>query len=270
MTNLLAVDFKRVLKDKLFFVVCILAAVFAVITPLLYALLLGGMEEMLGTMGLSMSAKSQFFDSFSLGNNLGLIAPVLLAIILCKDFGQGTVRNKLIGGNTRNSIVLSMFTVAFVVLFGVMLLHALLTFGLALIFFPYSDGAAFSLSELGYFLASLGLEFVLYLVLAALVVWLCVVMKNVGLVIVAYIAIVMGMTIVTSLLQLGGMVLEEATVKTLIEAVQSINVFNFALVIGKGSTYALKDLLCCILTPLVGAGALMGWSLLKFRRKDLK
>jgi ABC-type transport system involved in multi-copper enzyme maturation permease subunit len=195
MTNLLAVDFKRILKDKLFLIVCILAAVFAVMTPLLYTLLLGGMEDMLGAVGLSMSAKSQFFDSFSLGNNLGLIAPVLFAIILCKDFGQGTLRNKLISGNARASILLSMFTVTFVVLFGVMLLHALLTLGLALFFFPYAEGTAFSLGELGYFFTSLALELVLYVFLAALVVWLCAVMKNVGLVIVGYIAIVMGMTV---------------------------------------------------------------------------
>ena len=39
MTNLIKVDLKRVLKDKLIIVILILGAVFALITPLLYRLL---------------------------------------------------------------------------------------------------------------------------------------------------------------------------------------------------------------------------------------
>lgn len=273
MTNLLAVDFKRVRKDKLFFVMCLLAGIFALITPLLYALMLGDMEDALEMIGMSVNAKSQFFASFSLGNNFGLVAPVLLAIILCKDFNHGTIRNKIISGKTRTSIVLSMFTVCFVTLFGIVLLHALLTLGVSLIFFPYQS-TPFDMASLGYFLLSLALELLLYLFLAALVTWLCTVMKNVGLVIVGYIAIIMVLTIFTTILQAVGMVLsfEEGneTALKVIEFFQSINVFNFATVIGAGEKYETVQLLKCILVPLLGTGALMGWSLLKFKRKDLK
>jgi hypothetical protein len=105
MKGLLKADFKRVFKDKLLIVMGILAVVFALITPLLYALLFSGANEMVaGMVGGIVSAKSNFFASFSVGNNLGLIAPVLLAIVLCKDFSFGTVRNKIIAGKVLASL----------------------------------------------------------------------------------------------------------------------------------------------------------------------
>ena len=102
MRELFRADLKRVLKDKLLMVMGILAVVFALITPLLYAAIFssGGLldDPMFSSL---VSAKGQFFQSFSMTNNLGLIAPVLLAIVLCKDFSFGTVRNKIIAGKRR-------------------------------------------------------------------------------------------------------------------------------------------------------------------------
>ena len=103
MSRLLKSDFKRFFKDKLFLVVCILAVVFSVITPLLYLVIFGAMgeidpltEEMLSSY---VNAKGQFFAAFSFNNNLGLIAPLLIGIILFKDFSYGTIRNKIITCN---------------------------------------------------------------------------------------------------------------------------------------------------------------------------
>ena len=102
MANLLKVDFKRVLKDQLFMVICIVAGAFALITPLLYVALFGSlegeMEQMLSMMGITIDAKTMFFQTFSLSNNSGLAIPILLSVILTKDFSQGTVRNKIISG----------------------------------------------------------------------------------------------------------------------------------------------------------------------------
>ena len=115
MSGLLKADFRRVFKDKLLIVMGILAVVFAAITPVLYAIIfsgLGSADEMtMDILSMYISGKAQFFSSFSLGNNLGLIAPVLLAIVLYKDFSYGTIRNKIIAGKSRTSIYLSLFAV---------------------------------------------------------------------------------------------------------------------------------------------------------------
>ena len=116
MIDLLKTDLKRAVKDKLFIVICIIAGAFAIITPLLYKVIFVVLKfdeeamqelEMLG-MGI-MNAKSIFFSSFSLGNNFGLILPIFVAIILCKDFSNGTIRNKIICGKSRTSIYFSLF-----------------------------------------------------------------------------------------------------------------------------------------------------------------
>lgn len=281
MLKLLKVDFKRVLKDKLFLVMCILAVVFAAVTPLLYVAIFGTlgvetgeMSEMLDSLGMSINAKSMFFQSFSLGNNLGLILPVLLAIILCKDYSHGTVRNKIISGNSRTSIFMSMYSICFCVLFGVITLHALLTLLISLIFFPYQS-TDFVASDIGYFFLSLLFEALLFLFVAALVSFLCACTKNMGLAIVGYVAIVMIMSVVTSILQFGAIMLpvadgESSFALKAVEFLQDINVFNFAAVIGVGTKYSVREILCCVLSPVISTAALIFLGIFKFKSKDIK
>jgi ABC-type transport system involved in multi-copper enzyme maturation permease subunit len=270
------VDFARILKDKLFLVACIVGGVFAFITPLMYQLIfssLGGAEteEMLMAMGLSITAKSQFFDAFSLGNNFGLVLPVLISIIICKDFSQGTVRNKIIAGNTRTSIFISMLITCFCTVFGIILVHALLTMLVSLIFFQFQNDP-FTAADFGNFMLSVAFEVILYIFVSALVCFLCAFTKNMGLAIVSYVAVIMIMSIVTSILQIAAMVFTEDgdIAKNIIDFLQNINVFNFSMVIGKVDKYSTEQILCCILSPLFGATALSFFGALKFNKKDLK
>lgn len=274
MVDLIKSDFRRVLKDKLFMVVCILAAVFAVITPLLYKLIFSSMDTELEVMTAGLVyAKDNFFGAFSLGNNFGFVMPFLLAIILCKDFSHGTVRNKIISGHSRTNIFLSMYTVCATVLWVMTLLHALLTLGVSLLFFEYQEGPV-TAGDLWYMLQSLGFELLVYLCLAAFVSWLCVAMKNVGLVIVLYAAASLGLTMISGILQISIMVLEMDSGSTntveLLEFFQRINIFNSQMYIGTGTSYELKDVAYNLLVPVIGTAGLLGWGTLKFNRKDLK
>ena len=141
MVNLLKTDLKRIFKDKLFLVVCLLGGAFELVTPLLYKLMFSGLEVEGDPLFASfISAKGLFFRAFSPGSNYGLIVPVLLSIILCKDFSFGTVRNKLISGKSRTSVFLSMFLSCTIVMCAIVLLHALLTLGVSLLFFHYQSG----------------------------------------------------------------------------------------------------------------------------------
>lgn len=277
MTGLLRSDFKRFFHDKLFLVVCILGVVFAAITPLLYAVLVGMMGEMdpmtEGMLGDYMTAKGQFFGSFSFGNNLGLIAPLLIGIVLFKDFSYGTVRNKIISGHSRSSIFLSIFVVCITALFGTVLAHALLTLGISLPFFDYQS-TPFEMADLWYLLESLMFELLVYVFAAAFVSWLCVMMRNVGTVIVLYIAVVLGFTMIGTIVQAVGMVMamEPGMEKTadVLEFFNRINVFMSSATIGQGTAYEAGDVWYYVLPPLAGTAALLGHGMWKFGRKDLK
>ena len=274
MRGLLKADFKRVLKDKLLLVMGILAVVFAAFTPLLYAVMFSsmGMEEdpMLAAF---ITGKAQFFTTFSIGNNLGLIAPVLLGIALCKDFSFGTVRNKIIAGKSRSAIYLSLFVTCATVLTVVMVGHALITLGISLIFFDYQS-TAFTLSDFWYFLESLAFSILVLLWVAALLSYLCACMKNVGLVIVLYIAVAFALTIVGSIVQVILSVLqatgENETLADILYFVDRINVGTASLHIGTGTEYTLKDVLYHTIPVIAGILGFTGLGLWQFNKKDLK
>lgn len=274
MRGLLKADITRMRKDKLVLIVCILALIFAAMTPVLYAVLFSSLQidDILMVSGL-ITGKSQFFGAFSIGNNLGLIAPVLLAIALCKDFSYGTVRNKIIAGKSRTKIFLSLFATCSVMLVAVMMLYAFATLSVSLIFFEYQT-TAFTLADFWYFLVSLALELLVLLWVAALLSCLCACMRNVGLVIVLYIAISLVLVIAGSVVQVALTVMEasggkENLIKTL-RFIHRINVGNAVSYIGVGTSYTGADILYLTLPALAGILGFTGLGVWRFNKKDLK
>lgn len=274
MGSLLYADFRRVLKDKLLLVMAILAVVFALITPLLYVAITFSTDEVVEELIFGLvSAKSQFFASFSMSNNLGLIAPVLLAIALCKDFSFGTVRNKIISGKSRTAIFMSLFVTCSAVLIAVMMLNAFITLGVSLIFFDYQP-TPFTLKDYWYFLTSLGFELLVLLYISAMLSWLCVSMKNVGLVIVLYIAFSFALTLVGGILQVVLPILEiiggKESLVSVLRFLDRINIGTASMYIGTGTEYTLKDILYLTVPAIAGILGFLGLGIWKFNKKDLK
>ena len=275
MRGLLKADFRRVMKDKLLIVMGILAVVFALITPLLYALIISGMgaDEDLEVFGVAFTAKSMFFNSFSLGNNFGLILPVLLAIVLCKDFSFGTVRNKIIAGKSRSEIFMSLFITCSVVIVAVMVMHAFITLGISLCFFDYRL-TPFTASDFWYFLESFVLEILMLLFVSAMLSWLCASRKNVGLAIVLYVAITFALIMIGSIIQVAITLMEalegDESIISVLHFISRINVLNSTAYIGTGIKYSLEDRLYLVIPAVVGISGFLGLGLLKFKKKDLK
>ena len=274
MRELIQADLKRVIKDKLLLVLAILAVVFALITPLTFALVFSVIdvsdEPLLSSL---VSAKGLFFQSFSMTNNMGFIAPILLAIVLYKDFSYGTVRNKIISGKSRSKIFLSTFIVCSLVLVCLIMLSAFITLGVSLIFFDYQEGA-FAAADLGYFFASLGFELLVLLFMSALLSLLCTCSKNLGIAIVLYLAFTFLLTIVGSFTQVIGAVaqtfVESELLAKVINVIDRLNVGMSTSYIGTGDSYSLSDVLYLTLPALSGITAFLGLGLVSFNKKDLK
>lgn len=274
MTKLIRSDLSRVLKDKLFLITCIIGGAFALFTPLLFKLLFSGLdvgfEEL--TSGYT-SPKALFFNAFSPGNNFGLIVPVLLGIILYKDFTFGTIRNKIISGHSRSMIFLSMFIICFLVLWSVILVYALLNWLFSIVLFGMQNADVDGTTIL-YYAESICFDVLLYLFIAAFISWLCVSRRNVGMVIVMYIAILMILTLIAGIIEIAAMVLSfdpgyEKTLKIL-EFFQRINVFNSFSYIGSGDVYTRKDVLYLTIPALVSTAGMLGLGIKRFNKKDLK
>lgn len=276
MIDLLKTDLKRAVKDKLFIVICIIAGAFAIITPLLYKVIFVVLEfdeeamqelEMLG-MGI-MNAKSIFFSSFSLGNNFGLILPIFVAIILCKDFSNGTIRNKIICGKSRTSIYFSLFFTCAILICSFILMHALLTLLLSLLVFDYQS-TPFTASDFGYLMGSIALEILVYLFVCALLTFFIVCMKNAGLSIVMFFIISFLMIIIGGITQAMVLFADPATTSyKILEIFNSANVFTTS-IIGNGTSYKLNEILYLVLPNVCIMAILIVLGLSIFKKKDLK
>ncbi|MBR2612945.1 MAG: hypothetical protein IKC72_07735 [Clostridia bacterium] len=268
MRNLYITDLKRILKDKLFLIAAILAGVFALINPLLNKILFSALEleDFLDGM---MNAKSMFFGAFLPGDNLGLVMPILISIIVCKDFSHGTVRNKIISGKSRGVIFLSHFLSSASVMCVLMLAHALLTLAFSLCFFPYQS-EKFTMSDFGYLLLSLLFEMIVYLAIAAIVTFIATLSKNMGICILLYLALSFGLSIIGSVFMTAGAFLDKSSSWFgIVEFINALNFFTSSL-IGSGVTYTAKDVLYILLSPILTIAGSLALGIHLFSRKDLK
>ena len=234
MRNLYGTDLKRILKDKLFLVTCILGGVFAVINPLLNKVLFSALD-MGDLVSDLLNAKSMMFTAFLPGDNLGLIMPILIAIIVCKDFSQGTVRNKIISGKSRTAIFVSHLLSAATVMCTLILLYALLTLCVSLFLFPYQT-TPFTAADFGYLMISLVFEILVYVAVSALVTFIATLSKNMGVCILLYLAVSFGFSLVGAVFQTAGMLMDpNGQWYGLIEFLNAINLFTSQL-IGAGTS----------------------------------
>ena len=268
MRELIITDLRRMFKDKLLLIACIIGAAFSLISPLLYQLLFG-LLDMGDMLGLIVNAKTQYFESFSPANNFGMIAPVFIAVIICKDFSYGTVRNKIISGHSRTEIYFSILVSSAVVLTAVMLAHALLTLLFSLVFFEY-QAEPFGVNDLLYFLLSTLFEILVCILIAATVSFLAAITKNIGLSIVGFFGINFLFLIVGSITMVAVQFADpDDILHGVLECINDANVFT-STVIGHGTTYDLREILC-ILVPTVGGTALLSlFGNILFGKKDLK
>lgn len=154
MKNLIKADIYRVLRSRLTLIALILALAFPVLIVLMYAgiaLISGVLQDYPGES--LFSANTIIGSAFSLTNNLGLVIPGFAGILVCLDFTNGTLRNKVIAGNRRAHIYFSHLIVS--ILFSVIIItiYAAVTAGMAFVFFPFEWDSSASLGlEIFYFI----------------------------------------------------------------------------------------------------------------------
>ncbi len=276
MGSLLKTDLKRIAKDKLFLVACIIGVAFALFIPLMYYVLfsaISGADDVMVLLGTPINAKYIFSLAFSPGSNFALLVPILITIALYKDFSFGTVRNKLIHGKSRTSIFMSMHISNTIFLCGILLVYALLTLGTSLLFFEY-QASGFGMEDFLYLLQTIIFELLIYAFIAALISFLCVFMKNAGTSIIMYMAINLGFTMIASIIMMSLNVLRfdpaQESLVSILEFFLNTNVFYAATTLGTGTSYTLEQILYATIPSLVGIAVFVGLGLLVFRKKDVK
>ena len=268
MRNLYVTDLKRIFKDKLFIIACILAGLFAITNPIINKVLfeLLDMGDLLDNL---MNSKTIFFSAFVPGDNLGLIMPIFVSIIVCKDFSHGTVRNKIISGKSRVTIYFShLFSVA-TVMCSLVLLHALLTLAVSLCFFPYQS-TDFTAADFGYLMVSILFEMVVYIAISAITTFFATCAKGVGICILLSLAVPFGLSIVGAIFMVAAQFLDPSTVEfKVVEFINSLNIYTSSL-IGAGTSYTAKQVIYILLSPVLITTGTTLIGVRRFSKKDLK
>ena len=276
MGKLLLSDLKRIFKDKIFIIACIVGICFALLTPIILLVLTILIEflnfQELSFLKESFYGRTIFFGSFNPGNNFGLILPILISIIVLKDFSYGTIRNKVITGYSRTQIFLSYFFAIFITLFALILTYALISLGLSLIFTPYQY-EAFTYKDIIYFIVSLGFLLIAYLLIAAMLTFICVLIKNVALTIVVYIVASLAFSMLSTGLQVAIPVASgfgKEVIANILTFINNCNVYSsISTVIGVVNPYQFTDILYLIIPPLFGLALFITLGLVFMNKKDL-
>lgn len=187
MLSLLRTDFKRFFKDKTVLVTLCLVVGFAFLSCLIY--LIFDSATISDSDNFTLSGYSMFLSTFNPSSNSGFIIPMLLTIVLVRDFTNGTIRNKIISGSSRFEVYLSATITTVCYGLGFYLLNAILTLGLGSLFFGFGQNLTASLA-LDMLVTTLlcSLVYVVYLVVATIISF---VTRNMGLSIICTIVAVL-------------------------------------------------------------------------------
>ena len=271
MRNLLKADLKRMLRDKLFIIACIIGAGFALLTSLLY-FALNSLVDSVSEMEILFEAKTTLGQGFAPLNNFGLALPIFICIILNKDFSYGTIRNKIVCGYSRAKIYLSLLISTSILMVSCILGYVIISFGTSTILLDYSATTTL-IKDLGYICLTILLGAFGYILFASALTFLCTTMKNLGIAIVLYFGVSFLLTLIAAALSVTVMFLpnDMNIVKTIIDIICHLNIFYlFSNIIGAAHMYTIKEILYIIFVVIGSSSLITLLGIHMFNKKDLK
>ena len=156
MSRLLKADLYRMWKSRLTLIALILALAFPLFMVLLYVgirAMSGLGDEMLDAVSM-FNANTVIGSCYSLTNNIGLVVPAFAGILVCTDYSNGTLRNKVIAGNRRSEIYLSHLIVTILFSVVIMTIYTGMTTVFSLLFLPFQRDPSMNLArEVLYFVS---------------------------------------------------------------------------------------------------------------------
>ena len=188
MGKLFRAFFFKLSKDLTFRITLIIGLALAVVLSLIYFGIdvLSSTGE--GSIQHSMcTGQSMFFNSISPAQNFGIAIPVNLISFTVLEFTQGTIRNKIITGNSKTKIYFALFFSGLIFTMTLLLAYVGLCVGLGSIFGGFDiNGTIMGSSSLGgqidatYFVRMLVITLLVYLSITAFTIFFATLFRNIG------------------------------------------------------------------------------------------
>ena len=193
----------KLTRDLTFKITLIIGAGMALLMTGIYLAidLTAAAEGALGDMKF-LSGQTMLIASLSPAQNYGLAVPINVISFICLEFSQGTIRNKIIAGNSKFSIYVSLFISGLVFCFALIGVYVLLCFGIGCIFGGFDPNGLYLLG--GYFSPEYIIKMIVICVLAyvsiiSFTVFLATTFRNIGPCIPIVIVVIVMLTLFGSL-----------------------------------------------------------------------
>lgn len=192
MTKLLKAELFKLFKEKAF-LVCLLIVVG-------FSVLIGGVLS-LSNEGAGMG-RSVIYMMMSIVNNAGIVILAAVAIILCKDFSYGTIRNSITSGHSRLHIFFSKLFSGAIIFFTLEIVNLGLTSILSLLLLDY--GVPITGTVILNLLRDIGLCFFIYMWALTLMLVFIFLFKKSVFALLATLGVLLGLVILTQIFGSSG------------------------------------------------------------------
>src|SRR5690554_1533189 len=260
MINLLKAEFTKIRKEKTFLISLVIVIVASILISFLYL----GLELMVNNQAIEeiplieFTGKGIFLGSFSPTQNVGIIIPIVLSMIITREFSYGTIRNKVISGHDKTTIFLSIAIVNLIIglfLFLINLLSSLL-FGSLIMGY----GSAMTVNEFLFILKSIGLGLLIYSSIIMFTILISMTVKSLGPTLIIVILSLLFLSLLGTLNQLPGVPDNIESIISIIPTYQLVNLTNI------DTYFVLKSIITAILLNAV----FIMLGIYIFNKQDLK
>ncbi len=184
MANLFKAFLFKLRRDLTFRITLFVGLGLSILLTAIYLIL----DHLVGTGDSSLrfcSGANMFYSSLSPAQNFGIAVPINLVCFTVLEFNQGGIRNKIIAGNSKGKVYLSLLLNGLVFTFLLVLAYVGLSTLLGTIFGGFDINGVIMFSQTGksnvtYFLKMLGLAIAVYVFITAFAVFFATLLRNIG------------------------------------------------------------------------------------------
>ena len=282
MANLFKAFLFKLRKDLTFRVTLFIGLGLAVLMTLIYLgidLAMKTFEENSSTYKFVFcTGQNLFINSLSPAQNFGIAIPINLITFTVLEFTQGTIRNKVIAGNSKTKIYFSLILSGLVFTFVLIITYSLLCLGLGSIFGGFDINGTTMSGKLNpeFFWKLILLSVLAYILITVATIFFATLLRNVGPCIPIVILLLLGCYLISTIFNTIGLLGEEIKgIKVAAKVMEVINpLYSLSTLSTDPQTLLLtisnEGLFWEIGNNLVYTALFLGFGLLIFKKRDIK
>lgn len=181
MINLLRADLRKIIYSKSTIVCLSLAFGFALLNVLMPLLYIKMMNDLIGDLEESVvyTLKELITSTVKIFGDFGIVLPIMASLIIGREFSNGTIRNKILSGNSKGKVFISMTLSTLIYVIAFNLIFFIFVMAIGSIFFRW--GVKFDGTEFIYFLQWIMMSLLISFFIACLVTAFTCLVRNVAL-----------------------------------------------------------------------------------------